>query len=56
MACLMKVTCSHWRNAYSIFDLVADGIFETLEGFRDEWELDGDEYMYYYYYLMENLH
>lgn len=47
---------SNWGNASSIFDLVADSIFEALEDFRDEWELNGDEYMYYYYYLTENLH
>lgn len=46
---------SDWRNASSIFDLVADGIFETLEGFRDGWDFYGDEYLYYYYYLTENI-
>ena len=46
---------SDWRSASSIFDLVADGIFETLEGFRDEWDFYGDEYLYYYYYLTENI-
>jgi len=46
---------SDWRSASSIFDLVADGIFETLEGFRDGWDFYGDEYLYYYYYLTENI-
>ena len=41
---------SDWRSASSIFDLIADGIFETLEGFRDGWDFYGDEYLYYYYY------
>lgn len=44
-----------WRSASSIFDLVGDGIFETLESFRNEWDLYGDEYLYYYYYLTENI-
>lgn len=44
-----------WRNASSIFDFIAGGIFETLECFRDWGELYGDEYLYYYYYLTENL-
>lgn len=45
----------NWRSASSIFDLVGDGIFETLESFRNEWDLYGDEYLYYYYYLTENI-
>ena len=56
---------SDWRSASSIFDLVADGIFEAPEGLRygwdfygdeyDGWDFYGDEYLYYYYYLTENI-
>lgn len=33
-------------------ETIISEIYETLDGFRDEFD---DEYMYYYYYLLENL-
>ena len=39
------------------FDTLVDEIKFCLDGFyEDDWDTYEDEYMYYYYYLIENLH
>lgn len=36
-------------------DTIIQQIYDTIQVFSEDWELNGDEYMYYYYFLCEKL-
>lgn len=36
-------------------DTIIQQIYDTIQAFLGDWELNGDEYMYYYYFLCEKL-
>lgn len=36
-------------------DTIIQQIYDTIQTFSEDWELNGDEYMYYYYFLCEKL-
>lgn len=45
---------SEYINSHSSKTII-DKIFEAVDDFRSDFDTFGDEYMYYYYFLLENL-